>query len=100
MVTEFRRQDTATPVVLMGYANPIERMGQMAFAEAARKAGVDGVLVVDYPPEEITDFAAALNGADIATIFLLAPSSEEHKSAIQSQLRITKAHFVLRKNNK
>src|SRR3546814_4111407 len=77
MVTEFRRQDTATPVVLMGYANPIERMGQMAFVEAARKAGVDGVLVVDYPPEEITDFAAALNGADIAPIFLFAPTSTD-----------------------
>src|SRR3546814_1625520 len=79
MVTEFRRQDTATPVVLMGYANPIERMGQMAFVEAARKAGVDGVLVVDYPPEEITEFAAALNGADIAPIFLLAPHSKDDR---------------------
>jgi tryptophan synthase alpha chain len=75
MVAEFRRQDTATPVVLMGYANPIEHMGQMAFVKAAGQAGVDGVLVVDYPPQEITDFSAALDAAGIAPIFLLAPTS-------------------------
>lgn len=75
MVAEFRLQDTTTPVVLMGYANPIERMGQMAFVKAAGAAGVDGVLVVDYPPQEITDFAAALDAGGIAPIFLLAPTS-------------------------
>src|SRR5690606_17560234 len=57
MVEQFRQTDTTTPVVLMGYANPIERMGQRAFAQFAAQAGVDGVLVVDYPPEEIADFA-------------------------------------------
>ncbi|HUG57181.1 MAG TPA: tryptophan synthase subunit alpha, partial [Candidimonas sp.] len=71
--------DTVTPVVLMGYANPIERMGQGAFVEAAAKAGVDGVLVVDYSPEEIVDFADQLGKAQIDPIFLLAPTSTEER---------------------
>jgi len=79
MVAEFRRGDQVTPVVLMGYANPVERMGQSVFVDAARKAGVDGVLVVDYPPEEIADFASQLNAAGIAPIFLLAPTSTEER---------------------
>ncbi|MBC7502734.1 MAG: tryptophan synthase subunit alpha, partial [Herminiimonas sp.] len=52
IVADFRKTDDTTPVVLMGYANPIERMGQAAFVDAARAAGVDGTIVVDYPPEE------------------------------------------------
>ncbi len=79
MVAEFRLQDQNTPVVLMGYANPIERMGREAFAEAASQAGVDGVLVVDYPPEEIEGFAARLGDAGIDPIFLLAPTSTEER---------------------
>ena len=59
VVAEFRKGDTTTPIVLMGYANPIEAMGVTAFAERAQDAGVDGVLVVDYPPEEASDFAKA-----------------------------------------
>jgi tryptophan synthase alpha chain len=77
IVAQFRRDDTTTPVVLMGYANPIERMGQQAFVDAARAAGVDGLLVVDYPPEEIREFAAMLDAARIDPIFLLAPTSTE-----------------------
>ncbi|MGH8815986.1 MAG: tryptophan synthase subunit alpha [Achromobacter pestifer] len=77
LVAEFRQRDTATPVVLMGYANPIERMGQTQFAINAEKAGVDGVLVVDYPPEEVIEFAATLGEHGIAPIFLLAPTSTE-----------------------
>ena len=77
MVAEFRRTDTETPVVLMGYANPIERMGQAAFAERAAQAGVDGVLVVDYQPEEIEDYAQHLARAGISPIFLLAPTSTD-----------------------
>jgi len=77
MVAQFRQQDDATPIVLMGYANPIERMGQDAFVERAKAAGVDGVLVVDYPPEEIQAFATALYQARIDPIFLLAPTSTE-----------------------
>ena len=69
--------DAATPVVLMGYANPIEAMGQAAFAERARDAGVDGVLVVDYPPEEAAEFAALLGARGLAPIFLLSPTTPE-----------------------
>jgi tryptophan synthase alpha chain len=74
-VREFRRQDATTPVVLMGYANPIERMGAEAFATRASQAGVDGVLVVDYPPEESVAFAALVRQHGIDPIFLLAPTS-------------------------
>lgn len=77
LVKEFRRQDDRTPVVLMGYANPIEALGVDAFVEAARGAGVDGVLVVDYPPEESAEFAAKLKSAGLDPIFLLAPTSSE-----------------------
>lgn len=77
MVAQFRHDDADTPVVLMGYANPIERMGQQVFAQAAQAAGVDGVLVVDYPPEEINDFAGHLEACGIAPIFLLAPTSTQ-----------------------
>ena len=79
IVREFRAGDVDTPVVLMGYANPIEAMGAGAFAAEARQAGVDGVLVVDYPPEECTDFAATLSSAGIDPIFLLAPTSTEQR---------------------
>lgn len=74
-VAAFRKRDSATPVVLMGYANPIEAMGTEPFASRAQAAGVDGVLVVDYPPEESTDFAALVRRHGIDLIFLLAPTS-------------------------
>lgn len=76
MVAEFRRSDIATPVVLMGYANPIEAMGYEKFTTLAAASGVDGVLTVDYPPEECADFVAALKARDMDTIFLLAPTTE------------------------
>jgi tryptophan synthase alpha chain len=79
MVHAFRERDTETPVVLMGYANPVERYdlvhGSGAFIRDAARAGVDGLLVVDYPPEECEDFAARLQAAGIDLIFLLAPTS-------------------------
>jgi len=78
-VSDFRRRDATTPVVLMGYANPVEHMGREAFARAAAAAGVDGVLVVDYPPEECEEFAAAMRAAGIDPIFLLAPTSTEER---------------------
>lgn len=78
-VKEFRVTDDVTPVVLMGYANPIERMGASVFIENARQAGVDGVLVVDYPPEECQEFAAALKENGLDPIFLLAPTSTEER---------------------
>jgi tryptophan synthase alpha chain len=77
LVTQFRASDSTTPVVLMGYANPIERLGQEVFAQMAQDAGVDGVLVVDYPPEEVAEFSALLQQRSIALIFLLAPTSTE-----------------------
>jgi tryptophan synthase alpha chain len=79
MVAAFRATDTATPVVLMGYANPIEAMGQAAFAARAQAAGVDGVLVVDYPPEEAEEFAALLGTHGLAPIFLLSPTTPESR---------------------
>ena len=82
-VREFRAQDDKTPVVLMGYANPIERFdlkgGEGAFVAAAAQAGVDGVLVVDYPPEECEAFAQRLHARGLDPIFLLAPTSTEQR---------------------
>ncbi len=80
-VAEFRRADQKTPVVLMGYANPIERIGRDKFARLAAEAGVDGVLVVDYPPEECEDFAATMKANEIDPIFLLAPTSTDERIA-------------------
>lgn len=81
MVREFRQTNTTTPVVLMGYANPIERYDQKHgnFVEDAAAAGVDGVLVVDYPPEECEAFAANLRSHGMDLIFLLAPTSTEER---------------------
>ena len=79
MVTDFRKIDDKTPIVLMGYANPIEAMGVDKFVAAAQTAGVDGVIVVDYPPEECEQFAAQAKRAGIDPIFLLAPTSTEKR---------------------
>ena len=76
-VAEFRKSDLSTPLVLMGYANPIEAMGLERFVDSARQAGVDGVLVVDYPPEESLELSAMLRARGIDMIFLLAPTSTE-----------------------
>jgi len=78
-VTEFRKTNVKTPVVLMGYANPIEAMGYDAFVAAARASGVDGVLVVDYPPEEAARLSELLAQHKIDLIFLLAPTSAESR---------------------
>ena len=77
MVGEFRKQDPDTPVVLMGYANPIEAMGIETFVAGAKAAQVDGVIVVDYPPEECAQFAALAKEQGIDPIFLLAPTSTD-----------------------
>lgn len=74
-VREFRKTNQSTPVVLMGYANPIERMGAEAFVANCRDAGADGAIVVDYPPEECEEFAAQMRAAGLDLIFLLAPTS-------------------------
>jgi tryptophan synthase alpha chain len=77
IVKEFRQSNDHTPIVLMGYANPIEHMGTETFVRTAKDAGVDGVLVVDYPPEECEDFAQQCRAAGIDPIFLLAPTSSQ-----------------------
>lgn len=79
MVRSFRSEDGATPIVLMGYANPVERYGIERFAVDAGEAGVDGVLVVDYPPEECVTLAALLKTHSMDPIFLLAPTSTEQR---------------------
>ena len=83
MVREFRQRDGKTPVVLMGYANPVERYdlthGKDAFIRDAAAAGVDGILVVDYPPEECEEFAAKLKANGLDLIFLLAPTSTDER---------------------
>lgn len=81
MAAQFRTRNTHTPLVLMGYANPIEHLGKDEFARRAQAAGVDGVLVVDYPPEECEDFAAVMQANGIDPIFLLAPTSTEDRIA-------------------
>jgi len=78
-VQGFRARNDSTPIVLMGYANPIERYGIERFVVDAKQAGVDGVLVVDYPPEECESFAATLRSAGMDPIFLLAPTSTEQR---------------------
>ena len=81
MVANFRADNNDTPVVLMGYANPIEAIGVDEFAQTALDAGVDGVLVVDYPPEESHEFAHAMHANALDPIFLLAPTSTPERIA-------------------
>ncbi len=76
-VAQFRQTDNVTPVVLMGYANPIERMGREHFAGQCAAAGVDGVLVVDYPPDEARDLGQLLGPQGVDSIFLLSPTSTD-----------------------
>ena len=80
MVAEFRIKDSETPVVLMGYANPIEVMGCSVFAEAAQRAGVDGVLTVDMPPEEASESNAIFRQHGLDTIFLIAPTTSNQRT--------------------
>jgi tryptophan synthase alpha chain len=77
MVKEFRQSDNVTPVVLMGYANPIEAMGYGACAASAKECGVDGVLTVDYPPEESAEWVKFLRNQQIDPIFLLSPTTPQ-----------------------
>jgi tryptophan synthase alpha chain len=94
MVAEFRTTDSTTPVVLMGYANPIEHMGLHAFADAAKAAGVDGVLVVDYPPEECEAYAADLKAHGLDPIFLLAPTSTDERIAAVARAAAGYIYYV------
>ena len=79
LVAEFRKSDAQTPIVLMGYANPVEAMGVENFVTGAGSTGVDGVIVVDYPPEECEQFASLAKRAGIDPVFLLAPTSTEKR---------------------
>ena len=98
MVATFRRTDDRTPVVLMGYANPVERYdgihGASAFVRDVAEAGVDGMLIVDYPPEECEAFAAELRAANIDLIFLLAPTSTDERMAQVARLASGYVYYV------
>src|SRR5205085_6322809 len=94
LVQDFRTRDRATPIVLMGYANPIEAMGEARFTDRAAAAGVDGVLVVDYPPEEAADFANRLHASEIAPIFLLSPTTSDARIAAIASLARGYVYYV------
>jgi tryptophan synthase alpha chain len=76
MVRTFRQTDQVTPIILMGYANPIEAVGPVTFADNAKAADVDGVITVDYPPEECGSFVNELRARDIDPVFLLSPTTD------------------------
>jgi tryptophan synthase alpha chain len=82
LVTAFRRTDPTTPVVLMGYLNPIECMGYATFAQRAAAAGVDGVLTVDLPPEEAQDCQAEFTRHGLQQIYLLAPTTKQARARL------------------
>ena len=86
VVREFRKTNMSTPIVLMGYANPVERMGYEVFAQRAKKAGVDGLLTVDLPPEEAEELNVHLKNNGIENIFLIAPTSTKERMAKVSSL--------------
>lgn len=98
MVASFRTQDKTTPVVLMGYANPVERYdikhGLGSFIKNASEAGVDGMLIVDYPPEECAEFAAELRANDMDLIFLLAPTSTDARMAQVARVASGYVYYV------
>jgi tryptophan synthase alpha chain len=79
MVSEFRKENTDTPIILMGYLNPVEVMGYKNFAEKANTAGVDGILVVDLPPEEADEFQSELQRFDLDQVFLLSPTTSDQR---------------------
>ena len=97
-VREFRKRNSTTPVVLMGYANPVERYDQKhsagAFVRDCASAGVDGVLIVDYPPEECEAFAASLREHGIDLIFLLAPTSTDERMAQVARVASGYVYYV------
>jgi tryptophan synthase alpha chain len=98
MVRVFRERDNHTPVVLMGYANPIERYdlkhGKDSFIQDAAASGIDGLVVVDYPPEECIEFAAKLRAKHIDLIFLLAPTSKNQRIDQVAQVASGYVYYV------
>ena len=93
-VAQFRQTDGRTPIVLMGYNNPIERMGLETFAQRAAAAGVDGVLVVDLPPEEATETMQVLRKHGLDLIFLLAPTSRPERISQVARLASGYVYYV------
>ena len=79
IVAEFREQDQSTPIVMMGYANPIERFGYERFAAAGAEAGVDGLITVDLPPEEVERLESAMREHELDNIFLISPTTPEDR---------------------
>jgi tryptophan synthase alpha chain len=94
MVAEFRKQDATTPVVLMGYGNPVEAMGWEAFAQRCAEVGVDGVLTVDFPPEESHEAFEHLQQHGIDPIFLLAPTTDDARIAKVAKLARGYVYYV------
>ena len=94
MVADFRSKDTTTPVVLMGYGNPIEAMGWEKFAQRCAEVGVDGVLTVDFPPEESHDAFEHLQAHGIDPIFLVAPTTNEARIALVARLARGYVYYV------
>lgn len=94
MVGEFRQTDDKTPIVLMGYANPVSHMGYQLFADRAAKAGVDGLLTVDLPPEEASDLNEILKGVAIDSIFLIAPTTTEERIKSISEMATGYLYYV------
>lgn len=94
IVREFRKKDSATPIVLMGYANPVEAMGYETFASLAKQVGVDGVLTVDLPPEEAEPLVKVLRQYDLDAIFLLAPTTPQVRVEAVSKLVSGYVYYV------
>lgn len=94
MVRAFRAEDVETPVVLMGYLNPIEVMGYETFAASAREAGVDGALVVDVPPEEGHGLVEALRAQGMDLVYLVAPTSTEHRISVIGEVASGFVYYV------
>jgi tryptophan synthase alpha chain len=94
LVARFRQSNQHTPVVLMGYANPIERIGQEAFIAEAVRAGVDGALIVDYPPEESESFAQTARAAGLNIIYLVAPTTTDARMQATAQVASGFIYYV------
>jgi tryptophan synthase alpha chain len=91
---EFRKTDDQTPLVLMGYANPVEQMGRAEFARVCAESGVDGVLIVDYPPDEARDLALHLAPRHVDSIFLLSPTSTDARMREISEMATGYIYYV------